>query len=107
MPEFNDLTLTSYTLHPAAPGGGAEPPIKMVLRGSGFRLRAAQLTVRIGDSFIHDVEIEDESTAVVLLDHVPEEGATITAEYDLQTRGRMPDVFSITRLGQAPPDPVA
>ncbi|HEY0017462.1 MAG TPA: IPT/TIG domain-containing protein [Longimicrobium sp.] len=110
------LEVHAYTLEAV---GGAAPaalavedaatmapmlPLRIVLRGSGFRIGALDPVIRVGDVVVRRFEISsDQRTIVGYVDEVPPEGAEISVEYPSRGRAVLPEPFTISKLGGAPP----
>jgi hypothetical protein len=112
------LELHAYTVEPAGSAGPAALavadtagtavtptlPLRIVLRGSGFRIGAQDPVIRVGDVVARRFEISsDQRTIVGYLDEVPPEGAEISVEYPSRGRAVLPEPFTIDRLGGPPP----
>lgn len=112
---YGDVRLDSYTLEPAEPhaleafatnDAHADPglPVRIVVRGSGFRMRAVPLRLRVGDVEVRRLRVlPDEATLEGYLDRMPAEGAPITVDYGPGTGAEMPEPFTISKLGGPPP----
>jgi hypothetical protein len=89
----------------AGPAGAAPTlPLRIVLRGSGFRIGAQDPVIRVGDVVVRRFEISsDQRTIVGYLDQVPPEGAEISVEYPSRGRAVLPEPFTLDRLGGPPP----
>lgn len=97
---------TGFALADTADTAGAGPalPLRIVLRGSGFRIGAQDPVIRVGDVVVRRFEISsDQRTIVGYLDEVPPEGAEISVEYPSRGRAVLPEPFTIERLGGPPP----
>lgn len=102
------LILESYSLDPplaeemtfAATTEATVPlPIRITLRGRGFRISANDPKIKVGDVELKDFEImSDESTIIGYLHELPEEGAIITIDYGRGIIAEAPEVFSLDKL---------
>lgn len=112
--ESGELRLDSYALEPAEPhaltafavnAAPADPglPVRITVRGGGFRMRAIPLRLRVGEVEVRRLEIlPDERTLVGYLDRMPAEGARITVDYGPGTAVEMAEPFTLGGLGGPP-----
>jgi len=101
-------TLESYSLERpdetdpravAAKAAGVPDPIKIIIKGQAFFIRAVDPTIMIGELELKDFEIlSDLETIIGYLYETPTEGAIITLDYGAGVPAEMPEPFTITKL---------
>jgi hypothetical protein len=76
-------------------------PLKLVLCGECFFIRAADPLIKVGDIEVKNFEIKsDKCNIICYLNQVPEEGALISIDYGSGQQATMDEPFSMQNLNK-------